>query len=629
LADIKTHIAQPGRNWIYVIGNVEVKDGEDLIIPAGVVLVVASLDYATDHPGGFGAEASFGSLPGTSANHGSLTVKEGSSLTVENGAALIVGNTDDPSKRSLLVVKANARLYISGNAMPVVTTGSQIIVEKPDSVAPATNTGFFLPSGQLIVVGSSLGGKSVYGQTLDNALVVIESGAPAAIGDNGTVYIVPNTAWFETNTTEPPLTVPSASIGDLTTIKKDSPSKVAGSAAEIAFSETTTTVTYSGSTLDSAVDVGTGKTLVIAGAVDQYGDTKAEVTKAITVEGALEIAPGAEVTVSGTGGKLTAATTAEVAIPEGAKVKVASGGVVDLNALFTPPTGENVPGTGGTSSGKVALEGDIEVASGGTLRLSMGNGSDLPPEIDWTAGGSLKIESGGGLTLATPGETPDVPYIAESGTSGALYTWDDATGTGSITLSDGKIEMEGNITAKSPPPITGGVTAIIKANSTLKVADNAVFNIHPASSIEVYGTLDIQKTGLGIAPDGLAKLQLNPGGQVKVAKEGGITVYSSGDWNNDYNIKVDVYKSGTLAAPTQATASETNASSGDWTVTTATSGEAALNITLGNLKITSTASQAVGGATEWVTGEGPAAGSLKAGGDTVIVFTGDDGDDEE
>jgi hypothetical protein len=324
---------------------------------------------------------------------------------------------------------------------------------------------------------------------------------------------------------------------------------------------------------------------------------------------------GANVTLSNNAAVKAGVT---LSIPFEKKLTVASD-TLDLSALFTP-------GNPGTSNGTVTLAGELVIGSGGTLRLSMGNGSGVIPEITYSNDGSLKIEKDGSVKLDHP--TPDTADVTYIGTSG-LYEWGaDQTGITDphVLLKGDGMTLHANLTSAQNNFIFDEVT--IDGDATLTIAGAEAQasgkTLDISGSVVVKGTLDIGAyAGIGIVRDGTAKLQLDPGGQVKVAQTGTITVY---DWIDGSNIKVAVYKkSVNLTDKTQATASESSPSSGDWTVTTANSGGAAASdITLGKLKITIPASSAVvGGTTTWVSGT---AGSLTADktSDTVIVFTAHD-----
>jgi hypothetical protein len=143
-----------------------------------------------------------------------------------------------------------------------------------------------------------------------------------------------------------------------------------------------------------------------------------------------------DVTVDGATIALNAG--AELTIAAETTLAVPSGVTFDLSALYT---GEEDDDT------TVELAGAITVASGGTLRLSQGDGTGAIPEIAYSGTGSLTIAKGGGIVLADgddDGSDDDV-YIG----TGGLYEWGNSS-SGSITLSSGKMELEGKIKAANP-----------------------------------------------------------------------------------------------------------------------------------------------------------------------------------
>jgi hypothetical protein len=360
VGDIRTHIAQY-RNLIYVIGNVDIDDGAsngDLVIPEGVFLVLASLDYATKHPDGL---MNISGIPDPSLYHSKLTLKEGASLTVADNAGIIVGNPGDTSKRSLLVVEPNARLYISGGAYPVVTTESKIIVQKPDGVPSAPNTGLFHPDGQLYILGS-LGTKVVYGteDDLDSALIVIEDKAPAAIGPSVEVQSAATIAALSQNQGS---AVPPNAVEKLSDITDASPSKIATTNAVVkARLETSgvTTVTYTGTEPITGVTVTEGKELIITGTIDgqavgitvtgtgkvtNKGTIKTEVTAVATLNDILKI-----------GGNITA--NADVTVTSGSALNVPE------NTTLT------IDGKKLTLAGTITGGGAVKLSGPGTFEVS-------------------------------------------------------------------------------------------------------------------------------------------------------------------------------------------------------------------------------------------------------------------
>jgi hypothetical protein len=198
------------------------------------------------------------------------------------------------------------------------------------------------------------------------------------------------------------------------------------------------------------------------------------------------------------------------------KVTIAGpSGKLDLSELFDPSQNQNKDGAGnilpgsGKQQGKVILKDELVVKDGGTLKISTGNGSDLPPEIDWGQGGSVKIEKDGLIELEN-GES-DITYIGK--TSGAtLYYWSEGAVEGEyVLLKDGIMEISGKITAGPLPGgyIGSGITATVKGASseftvgpftpdawyaidgTLVVENGATFTAK--THIYTYGTLIVEK----------------------------------------------------------------------------------------------------------------------------------------
>jgi hypothetical protein len=582
---------------IYVVSDVEVVG--NLIVPEGKSIVV------TDDEAIRAKAVTAGAL---SQNRGALfaigslgdyapvlTVK--GRLTVQDGGKVVLGSTNpaETDRSGKLLIADTGKVLVTKGASVTTTTSSQIELATASSTLVFEDT-----AAKLEVVGTLTSSETVVGNSDGSALIIVPStGNPSLVIK--------------------PANVPGATLGNFTPAAASTSTSTEASAALTAGS---TSVFYSGETSLGAVEVKSGSALIITGNLEQKDK--------LTVTGTLEIAPGAEVTI-GASGTLAVEAGAEVAIPEGAKLTVASGGSVDLNALFTPSQ------TGGTSKGKVELEGELEVEKGGTLRLSMGNGSDLPPEIDWTAGGSVTIANGGSLTLAAGA---DVPYIAAKDTAGALYTWDDADGTGYITLEEGKMEFSGKITAaNSGGSIGESITVTIAGGSeftvgttypiegTLKVPVGAkvIVPIHTGGTnndLYIYesGTLDLDGTLVLGEGNLCGQLVLRAGGTLNVAATG--TIIGS-DTNNETAVLLRVDKveitNGVVGAPTQGTKSSADSSGNNLIVTTESSTGRAWSKILGKYKITGLGENDgfVEGAPA---GTDAAAGSIKAGTDTWLVF---------
>jgi hypothetical protein len=335
------------------------------------------------------------------------------------------------------------------------------------------------------------------------------------------------------------------------------------------------------------------------------------------------IKDGAVLTVAKT---LTLAASAELDIAEGAKVVVnGDGGVLDLQALYVAD--EN---GADTASGKVTLDGDIEVESGGTLKISMGNGTGVIPEIDWTAGGSVKIEKGGSVTLeaGNPGDEGDITYIGESG----LYEWDAQEGDASVTLSENKMELAGNITANNPQPVAAGITATVNGNLTVKGS----YRID--GTIEVLGKVKVTTSEFTLDKDEAnntsGRLIIRDGGEVEFDATSRIVL--AGDGTPDYS--GDNFKVGFKVADssddddytaTKATVAKTDAVPGTspalWTVTSGGDGTNLLSapIVLGQTTVAFNGTSNVDTKCKIYTQvpTSAAAGSIKAGTGTAIIFS--------
>jgi hypothetical protein len=678
---------------IYVVGNYAAIG--DVTLSPGQNLVIADQGFANSQPW---PNASVGQLNlGTVNAVSTLTIPAPYTLTVRTGAMLIVGNPETPSQNGVLKILGGGGLTVEEGAALGVTTASRVLVEKPASGAEG---GLDLQTGaNVYAVGTLAGGldmiSGVPANTIPTALIAVET--DAATGFSAPVHVAADVNYYTMVNSEP---IPVVGTAKETIDEKvgalynASPVKEADSADDIAglFNggdgvAPAEKVTYTSSEAlegeGGEVSIPPGKTLVIAGEIEGQEDNitvgaggtlKVEgsltTSGELTVEGgaALEIAPGAVVTVDG--GTLAAEANAVIDIPADATLKVADDGMVDLNELFAPPGGPTPPGTGGTSNGQVALEGELLVAEGGTLRLSMGNGSALPPEIDWTAGGSLKIENGGSVTLA---DETDVVYIGDD--AAALYKWDDE-GEGSITLAKGEMILDGKITAATPggsigESITATVTEgseftvgpwagawyaiegtlvveknakvtvkthiytygklIVEEGANLQIAikdgDNlgAVVFIMAGGEVQVEGTITVAdgaNVGWIELPAETSKLTLLPGGKLDIPATSSIYTKSLDSKSEPRVSAYAVNANGVLGSKTKV--KDTDNTNTNWELTKTSDNTSALvpgiTVQLGRLKFATEANKTVNnvdGSTD-----GSAAGTLTAGEDTAIVFLG-------
>jgi hypothetical protein len=329
------------------------------------------------------------------------------------------------------------------------------------------------------------------------------------------------------------------------------------------------------------------------------------------------------------------------------------------------------------------LEGDLLVKDGGTLRLSMGNGSDLPPEIDWTAGGSVTIANGGKVTL---GDGDDVVYIGDNSDAVALYQWDEGSTGGSITLAEGEMILDGNITAANPGgsigesitatitegseftvgpwgayayPIEGTlvvesgatVTAkthiythgklIVEEGANLDLAATAallsgVVFVMDSGELQVSGTVKAEAVGGGNnyvgwieLPTATSKLTLLPGGKLVIPATS--SIYTDSYNGDKSDVRVSAYAvnaNGVLGSKTKV--KDTDNTETNWKLTKTSDSTDALvppiTVQLGRLKFATVANKPVNnvdGSTD-----GSAEGTLTAGDDTAIVFLGSEEEEE-
>jgi hypothetical protein len=444
------------------------------------------------------------------------------SLTVNGiltlGGKLVLGSEMDSTKSGELLIADNSTVAVAKGASVTATTASRIELAAKSSgfIYEAASLG---EEGTLNIVGSldTAAGEKVDGTERNTAILVYPAHAESE---------KPNITLGKENVTINGRPAENTDFSNPDGYTSESAAASTPSAVDTAFKNNTAKeVFYSGTESLGTIEVPDNKTLVVAGDLTQTGT--------LTVKGALEIAPGAEVTVSGASGKLTAGEGAAIAIPEGATLTVSGSGEVDISALYAGAV-EGEP--------SVSLEGDIVVGSGGTLKIGSGNGASLPPEVDFSAGGSITIANGGRVTL-----TDNTVYVGEDPT--ALYQWTDNTPS-SITLAEGSLAMSGKITANDPPSIGGGVTATIESG-TLTVKGSAAT---PATlTLDAGAKLVIEdEATIAVADKGILDLTALYVADVS----GGST--AAGDLNGVVTINgmIEVASGGTFKSPAPSLADE-------------------------------------------------------------------------
>jgi hypothetical protein len=310
---------------------------------------------------------------------------------------------------------------------------------------------------------------------------------------------------------------------------------------------------------------------------------------------------GTELTISGS---ITVAASAKLTVAGDIIVK----GTLDLSALTEP--------------GAVALNGTIEVANGGTLKTPAPEGNGSTPEIAYGDNGATKVNWGGTVNIG------GADYIAKSA---ALYTWTDSsepptpsipTAQQYVTLKkDNETFLHGNLTTANSITVNKDEKTTIDTGATLTLGAAAsvptISRFFIDGEVIVSGTIKVAEPAAGQfvgwveLRDAASKLTLNPGGKLDIAA--GSSVYTASG-TGESTPKVTVYASGNTSTATKA--KNTGTSPNFVLVTESTTG-GAVDIILGNLQIsiTDVASPFTG-----TTAGTPAAGTLTAGDDTVIVF---------
>jgi hypothetical protein len=324
---------------------------------------------------------------------------------------------------------------------------------------------------------------------------------------------------------------------------------------------------------------------------------------------AISVAANTELTVV-SGATLAVASGANLTVAANATIAVADKGILDLTALHVAD--ESGP-TAGDLNGVATINGTIEVASGGTYKSPA---PSLAEEVVYGSNGKLKLNAGSTAYIGT------IPYIGANGATAAL-TWTEANPTGGYVLIDGDgMTLGGNgklshLAYESPTYdalnsfyITGKVT--IDAGSVLTIGPTS--GELPDASIKLGNA-----TGSGSGDELVLKgtVELNTTGYLSVLPTGTLTVAATGTIKHKSTGKVTA----TVCTPSswepKPATVETEGSV--HTVTGVASNEAALDITLGTVKISS---EATAVNVNLSAAEPAAAGTLKAATGTQILFLG-------
>jgi hypothetical protein len=404
-----------------------------------------------------------------------------------------------------------------------------------------------------------------------------------------------------------------------------------GASGSITFDNAVTGAAFSGS--GKTVTIAEGGTLNLGAGVTGLGTAtivnNGTIKTAVTGEGSgaklkaiLDKATGK---IEASGAAISVAANTELTVPSGATLTVAASGkltvaddiivkgTLDLSAL--------------TETSAVALNSTIEVVNGGTLKTPAPESGGSTPEIAYGDNGVTKVNWGGTVVIGTI--SASATYI---GTTAALYTWTDSSTPPSpsiptaeqyVTLKkDNEMFLHGNLTTANSITVNAGQKATIDASATLTLGAAAsvptISRFFIDGEVIVSGTIKVAATdttntqvGWVELRDAASKLTLNPGGKLDIAA--GSSVYTASG-TGESAPKVTVYSSGNTSEATKA--KNTGTSPNFVLVTEPTTG-VAVDIILGDLQIsiTNAASPFTG-----TTAGTPAAGTLTAGDDTVIVF---------
>jgi hypothetical protein len=291
---------------------------------------------------------------------------------------------------------------------------------------------------------------------------------------------------------------------------------------------------------------------------------------------------------------------------------VAKDATLDLSALYTS-------GQGGQSNGKVTLKGDIDVAKVATLKLSNGDNTGLPPEIDWLAGESIEFEKGSEAMLE------DTVYVG----AGGLYEWTaGSTNESSITIDANGVTVDGDVSSSKPNMVQGTTTIGPEATLPLDPKYGSMFFIANGSELKVEGTIKISgkdATGTNVSWIEFAgpnsKLTLMPGGTLDVEQYGALYADSM---VTTKTLRISVYAvTGGVVGTTLARVKKSGTPSTNFVLTktddTGTKNVPAITVNLGKLEFSTGANQPVNVTISLGTAT---AGTLTAGDGTAIVFLG-------
>jgi hypothetical protein len=523
-------------------------------------------------------------IPGTTSVAGkTLVIKN--TIAEQNAAInvteLIINGTGKLSTTAPIAVST---LTIDGGTL--TTSGANGSI----STTTLTNSGVLTAAAPINAGSLTIGSGGSLTSTGANAITVTgalnNSGVLTTSGATGPAIVLTGSGQLINSAT--------IDLGDNGTIVKDTGS--------VANTGTVITNTTTGGTLSAIL-------ANVTGSISASGNTIS-----LPTGGTTTVKTGTTLTVGGT---LTVPTGANLML-DSSTSNVVVKGTLDLSGLLIT-----------TDNDAVTLNGTIEVAENGTLKVPAPESDGTTPQIKYGDDGVTKVNWNGTVNIGGQ------PYIIKNGETG-LYTWTDANDSGSpaiataeqyVTLKkNNETFLHGNLTTNNSITVNAGQKTTIDTGATLTLG--AATSVPTTSRFFIDGEVIVSGTIKVAATDGentqvgwvelrddASKLTLLPGGKLDIAAGSSVyTASGTGESTPRVSVYAAPYVSGT-SSPTRAKTTGTS-DTNFVLVTEPTTGDSA-SVILGYLQIsiTDAASPFTG-----TTAGTPAAGTLTAGGDTAIVF---------
>jgi hypothetical protein len=398
-----------------------------------------------------------GALFNISAPTGLAVLTVNGTLTVKGNVTL--GSATDSAQSGKLTIDSGAKVFVTSTGTVTATVSSEITLTATSTLS------FEGTTAKLNVVGTIDEDETVVGTNTNTAIIVVPDGTLDLTIGTGNVTIGSSAAT-------------STQLGGSFTGTSAAASMP--NTAKTALEGSATEVFYSGTESLGTIEVPSEKTLVITGTLNQ--------TAALTVSGDLEIATGAEVTVSGANGKLT--------VGEDAELTIAEGGTLDLGANAT-------------------IEGDGTIDNQGTIKTASTAGETLGAILEAATGtieatgevviedGNVTVQANTDLTLkkvTIEDGTLDLSNLFTPVTVGGSGGLEGGTAQGSATL-EGTIEIgtSGTLNVGVSPEVLGNTSAVPPG---LNFGDDAGVKVSKGGKITfTVASTEIEYIGTAVASE--------------------------------------------------------------------------------------------------------------------------------